>query len=236
MAALGTWIGLFSIVFGLRLVHRGIRARVHGRRFEHRTEGSRAVLKTELGVYRFDPSEGKLWIRRDDGDEAFVRSEDIRGVQTRVGYAPVRIEEMLWEDWGLTDLLPDYRDHRMYWDVVITTAHGLVPLARLSQHIKRDWFDFLTPVQLWLLRRLGFYCTGAEVADAIEAVTKRSLRAMGLNILGGYEHLAPFGALDGSPLPTDADRPGEPYRSEHRPAAIDLPASTRRSGADWPTV
>jgi hypothetical protein len=113
----------------------------------------------------------------------------------------------------------------MHWDVLLTTCHGSVPLARLTQYKKRDWFDLATPLQHAVLGWCGLYRDAADVASDLEHATRRALRGAGLNIRGGYDIVAPGGALEGSPMPTDADLPSRrpAPRPSPAPLAIDLP-------------
>ena len=208
---------LFFIIPGAMaasLGFRAVRSRVKGGRFSVHDEGR--VIRTELGTYTFDREAGKVHLQRAEGHRSFVKLGDVRGVQIRVGFREATWEEVFIEGWNLTDLYADYRDHRLYWDVVLTTAHGAVPMAHMSQYKKRDWFDLATPTQHAVLGAVGLYRDGADVAAELENATRRALRAAGLNVLGGYDQIAPSGALAGSPMPTDDHLPSPPRE-------IDLP-------------
>lgn len=204
------------------LAFRAFRSRVKGGRFTVHDDGR--VLQTDLGRYTFDQGAGKLHLERPEGHRSFIKLRDIRGVQVRVGLKEATLEEVFIEGWNLTDLHADYRDHRMYWDVVLNTCHGAVPLAHMSQYKKRDWFDLSTPLQHAVLSSVGLYRDGAAVAAELENATRRALRKAGLNVLGGYENIAPTGALAGAPVPTDADLPPPASpQPKAAPLEIDLP-------------
>ena len=200
---------------------RAFRSRVRGGKFTVYDRGGVAVIETELGTYTFDRGAGKIHLERPGGARAFVKLRDVRGVQVRVGYKEAALEEVFFEGWSLTDLMAEYRDHRIYWDVVINTSHGAVPLAHMDQYKKRDWFDLATPAQHAILSWVGLYKNGANVAADLEDATRQSLRKAGLNVIGGYGEAAPKGALHGAPIPTDADLPKP--AAKQSPLAIDLP-------------
>lgn len=195
------------------------------------------MLETEVARFHFDPKAKKIWRHHGDTPPSHIKLTDVRGVQVRVGFKEAGLEELVLEGWNVMDLHPEYRDHRMHWNVVITTAHGPVPLAILSQYRKRDWLDFATPFQLWLLSVMGLYREGADVASDIEDATRQALRRAGLNVLGGYTDMKPSGALDGAPIPVDADLPAPSNPSAPIPAraplAIDLPED---APSLWPDV
>ncbi len=197
---------------------RAFRSRVRGGRFSVHDRGGVPVIETELGTYTFDRGAGKIHLERSDGVRSFVKLRDVRGVQVRVGYKESTLEEVFIEGWSFTDLMAEYRDHRIYWDVVINTSHGALPLAHMNQYKKRDWFDLATPTQHAILSMVGLYRDGADVAADLEDATRRALRSAGLNVIGGYEHVAPTGALHGAPVPTDADLP-----RREAPREIELP-------------
>lgn len=201
---------------------RAFRSRVKGRRFEVSEQGEVVTLRTQLGTYVFDGPAGKVHLERPDGARSFIKLRDVRGVQIRVGYQPAGVEEFFLEGWNITDLDPDYRDHRMHWDVVLNTRHGAVALAHMTQYKKRDWFDLATPLQHAVLGMVGLYRDGADEAARLEHQTLRALRRAGLNVLGGYDEIAPRGALVGVPVPTDDDLPLPP-KPATAPEAIDLP-------------
>ena len=201
---------------------RAFRSRVKGSRFDVHEQGEIITLHTELGKYVFDGPAGKVHLERPDGARSFIKLRDVRGVQIRVGYKPAGVEEFFIEGWNITDLDPDYRDHRMHWDVVLNTSHGAVALAHMTQYKKRDWFDLATPLQHAVLGMVGLYRDGADVAARLEHHTLRALRKAGLNVLGGYDEIAPRGALAGAPVPTDDDLP-QPARPKAPPQAIELP-------------
>ncbi len=219
------YFSIFPGIVAANLGFRAFRSRVKGGRFSARHEGGVSVLETELGRYTFDAGAGKIHLERSEGHRSYVRLRDVRGVQIRVGFKEATLEEVFIEGWNLTDLHADYRDHRLYWDVLITTCHGAVPLAHMSQYKKRDWFDLATPMQHFVLERMGWYRDGAAVAAALEDEARRALRKAGLNVLGGYDKVAPTGALDGAPIPTDADLPqsSPPPQPKPAPLSIDLP-------------
>ncbi len=200
---------------------RAFRSRVRGGRFTTHDGGGTSVIETDLGTYTFDRAAGKIHLERPGGARSFVKLRDVRGVQVRVGYKEAGLEEVFIEGWSLTDLMAEYRDHRVYWDVVINTSHGALPLAHMDQYKKRDWFDLATPAQHAILSWVGLYQDGAVVAASLEGATRRSLRKAGLNVIGGYGQAAPTGALHGAPIPTDDDLPQPAPRNA--PMAIDLP-------------
>lgn len=212
---------------------RAFRSRVRGGRFTVRDGGAVAAIETELGTYTFDGGAGKIHLERPGGARAFVSLRDVRGVQVRVGYKEAALEEVFFEGWSLTDMMAEYRDHRIYWDVVINTSHGAVPLAHMDQYKKRDWFDLATPVQHAVLSWVGLYRDGATVAASLEGAIRRALRKAGLNVIGGYGDVAPTGALHGAPIPTDDDLP-KPAPPREAPVAIDLPPPP--SNPRWESV
>ncbi|MGH1347756.1 MAG: hypothetical protein ACRBN8_39745 [Nannocystales bacterium] len=219
-----SWLLTFVVPAALGgLGYRAFRSRVRGGRFTVHDGGGVSMIETELGKYTFDRGAGKIHLERPGGVRAFVRLRDVRGVQVRVGLKEAGLEEAFFEGWNLTDLMAEYRDHRIYWDVVINTSHGAVPLAHMSQYKKRDWFDLATPAQHAVLSWVGLYRDGALVAASLEGAIRRSLRAAGLNVIGGYGEAAPTGALRGTPIPTDADLPKPAPAPRERPLAIDLP-------------
>lgn len=222
LASMG-WLGpLFVLlsVLTVGLAFRGFRSRVRGGRFTSHEGGGVSVIETELGRYTFDPAARVIHLERPEGARAFVKLSDVTGVQVHVAYKEAALEELFIEGWSLTDFMAEYRDHRIYWDVVITTAHGAVPLAHMDQYKKRDWADFATPVLHTILSWMGLYRDGADVAASLENAARRSLRAAGINVIGGYG-AAPTGTLKGSFSPTEANLP-RPSTAPSQPAA-DLP-------------
>lgn len=243
------WIGVVGgVVAALlgSLAYRGFRCRVHGRKFALSGGDDGDTLQTELGRLRVDRAGAKIHIEREGGAPAWLRLSDVRGVQVRVGSKQALGEELLFEGVGITDLVSDeYRDRRLTWDVVLVTAHGLVPVAHLSQYRVNDWFDFATPIRLAILRKLGWYQEGRVVAARIEEALRAMLRRAGLNVRGGHEATLPTGALDGGLVPPPPFRPPNPAApptatataspSATGPAPIEIPTDSDRTGpAGWP--
>lgn len=216
---------LLLLVGSGSLAFRAFRSRVHGARYAVRLGEHGDTITTTLGGLRVSRREGKIHVLRDDRETAWIALGDVRGAQSRVASKQALLEEFLLEGGGVLDLLPEHRDRRMSWEIVLVTAHGLVPIARLSQYQVNDWFDFATPVQLWILRKLGFHRDGAEVAEEILQAVQGLLRRAGLQVMGGYEVALPTGALDGAFLP----------KSVRRPGPIDIPQDAPPQGpAGWP--
>ncbi len=213
------------------LAYRGFRCRVHGRKFSLVGADDGDTLQTELGQLQADRTTGKLVIRREGAAAAWIKLSDVRGVQVRVGSKRALGEEMLLEGVNLLDLVSDeYRDRRLTWDVVIVTTHGLVPIAHLSQYKVNDWFDFATPIQLAILRKLGWYEDGQVAAARIEEALRALLRRTGLQVRGGHDAALPTGALDGGLVPPPPFRPPSP-------AALELPPDSTGPGpAGWPSA
>jgi hypothetical protein len=211
------------------VAYRGYRCRVHGRRYALSAGPHGDVLASELGELRVDKAAGRLQLQRKGGAPAWIALSDVRGVQVRVGSKQALGEELLFEGVGVLDLVSDdYRDRRVTWDVVLVTAHGLVPVAHLSQYQVNDWFDFATPIQVAILRKLGKYELGQDVAARIEADLRALLRRAGLAIRGGHDAGLPTGALDGGLLP----RP--PVRAT--PGPIEIPTTPDAGPAGWPAA
>ncbi len=236
-----SWVWFLTVLagsFAVSLAIRAVRDRVHNRTTALVQTPRGLALTTHRATFVFDQAARKVWLERDGVAPAHIALDSIRGVQVRVGYRDAGVEEMLLEGFGLSDFHRDYRDHRMSWSVVMNTQHGPVTVAALSQYKKRDLFDVVTEGMHAVLRSMGLYQRGEAVASRIEGETIAGLRSMGLNIRGGYEHLAARGALEGSPLPCEADL--EMAQRQRPPAAvapIEIPqAPSAGAGPGWPSA
>lgn len=224
--------------FAVSLAIRGVRDRVHNRATSLAETPRGLALTTHRATFVFDQGARKVWLERDGVAPAHIPLDSVRGVQVRVGYRDAGVEEMLLEGFNLSDFHRDYRDHRMSWSVVMNTQHGPVTVAALSQYKKRDLFDVMTGAMHAILSSMGLYQRGEAVASRIEGETIAGLRSMGLNIRGGYEHLAARGALEGSPLPCEADlEMAKAMRPPAPVAPIEIPqAPAQSTGPGWPSA
>ncbi len=228
-------IGGLAASFGASLAIRGFRDRVHNGRSTLAPEPRGLSLTTHRARFVFDTRQRRIWLERDGAPPAHIKADSVRGVQVRVGFKDAGLEELVFEGFGITDMHREYRDHRLSWGVVLNTQHGPVTIAALSQYKKRDLWDFLTPLQHQLLGAMGLYEPGDQAAARIEGQFKAGLQSMGLNVRGGYEHLAATGALEGAPLPCEADLAAPAAPAPVRtPIGIDLPPPP--SEGQWPSA
>ena len=162
---------LGSVVGGL--VWRGYRSRVTGGPVVDSSTPTSPGITTGLGRYRVEEGEGKLWIERPGGSPTFVWLRDIERVHVSLSQRETPFEELFLEGWKLTDFMHRYRDYRARWEVSLLTKHSPVVIAELEQYKKRDFFDLATPVQLWILRHMGFYADGERVVAELRALLER---------------------------------------------------------------
>jgi|GEM_PF-4884456 len=182
VAVSAPFVGLvaLALLVSWNLGFRAFRTRVHGRKFERFETTQGPGLETELGRIWIDRRAGVLRIQRKGGEESFVPLADLWRVGIQVGRAEATVEELFFEGWTITDFFGRFRDRRITWEIAIGARHGSIPVATLSQYDKRDFFDLATPVQLWILGKLGLYRPGCEVAGELECAVAELLREGGV--------------------------------------------------------
>jgi hypothetical protein len=198
-----------AVILAGQLAWRGYRSRVVGGRFSAVTSASGPGLETELGTFWVDEGTGKLWIRRPGGSPSFVWLRDIERVHVSASSKETPFEEFVLEGWRLTDFMRRYRDYRGHWEISLLTKHSPVVIAELEQYKKRDFFDVATPVQHWILARLGYY----REAEAVVAELQATLGA--LVITPAIRAKASARATEDEPaldLPLTSDGPGPRWR------------------------
>ena len=181
-------VALLSLV--LSLGYLAFRCRLRGDRVETTPGPGGQVIVTSLGEFRLDRAARMVRIDCSDGhfELAF---DDITQVTNQAGGREAMLSELLFGSFGITDLLPKYRDVVNTWDIGLRTARGVVPVVSLEQYEIRDFLDFLTPLLLGLLELIHLHQPGEQRARELQQEVIDRLRASGASHVGAVG--APMG-------------------------------------------
>ena len=172
---------LLSLVFSLGYL--AIRCRLRGDRVElSGTPGGRRLVSS-LGEFRLDRGARVVHIDCRDGHFE-LPFDDITEVTNEEGAREAMFSELLFGSFGITDLLPQYRDVVNTWDIGLRTARGVVPVVHLEQYEIRDFLDFTTSIGLGPLAMIRLHRPGARRARELQQTITAELRTAGATRLG----------------------------------------------------
>jgi len=171
----------FAVSLLLSLAYRGFRCRIRKGRYEERSTGTDPSFTTNQGTFVVNRRTQTLDIMAPDGTY-HLPFRDITFLQLQHRVREAMGEELLFENFSLFDLHHKYRDHVHSYHIVIRTRSGEVPLYENAQYEVRDFLDFVTPLQLWLLARLGFHKKADVAAEEILRQIQKQLARGGAEV------------------------------------------------------
>lgn len=188
MAMMRSYV-LFGLVFVgslvLSLAYRGFRSRVRRGRYEESASPQGPTFTTEEGTFVVNRSTRTVDIMLPSGT-FHLPFDDVVSLQLEHRVREALGEELIFEGFSLFDLHRKYRDlvHE-YRIVARTQAQGEVPLYQAAQYEVRDFLDFSTPLQLWLLGMIGLHRKAEDVANETLASIQKQLGRGGLQVRAG---------------------------------------------------
>ena len=166
----------------LSLAYRGFRSRVRKGRYEEAPALQGPSFTTDEGTFVVNRSSRAVDIMLSSGT-FHLPFDDVASLQLEHRVREAMGEEMLFESFSVFDFHRKYRDHvHSYRIVAKTTTQGEVPLFQASQYEVRDFLDFTTPVQLWLLGLLGLHRKAEDVATETMGSIQKQLARGGLMV------------------------------------------------------
>src|SRR5262249_15462533 len=91
-------------------------------------------------------------------------------------------EELVFEDFGITDLLPQYRDYYLSFVIALRWTDKLLPLSHIRQYRVSDMVQDGYEMRLTFLRAFGLYRDVHDVAMELRATAVEEFGAMGLRV------------------------------------------------------
>ena len=162
-----------ALVVGSNLLHRGIRSRLRGGRIRE-VRGSLHILTTDMGSFAIDARQAL--VRMDlMGKRYTLPFDDISGIAVENTLEWAGLEELMFESFSILDLTGKYRDQRQGYHIQLRTVRGVIPFMSVYQYKVRDLWDWSTPIQLEMLRAMGYY---VEVNAYAQDVRQRLLAAL----------------------------------------------------------
>ena len=175
-------VGLTVLSVAFSLAYRGIRSRVRKGRYEEGRSAAGPSFTTDEGT--FVVSAGRRCVDIMVSGQTFhLPFDDVESLQLEERSREAMMEEMLFEGFSLFDLRRKYRDLVHTYRIVIRTrTRGEVPLYECAQYEVRDFLDFSTPVQLWLLGLMGLHRKADEVAAEVLQKIQLQMSRAGLPV------------------------------------------------------
>jgi hypothetical protein len=171
----------FVVSLVLSLAYRGFRSRIRKGRYEEGSTGLDPSFVTNHGTFIVNRRTQTLDIMAADGTY-HLPFHDIVFLQLQHRTREAMGEELLFEKFSLFDLHHKYRDHVHSYHIVIRTQNGEVPLFESAQYEVRDFLDFVTPAQLWILSRLGFHRKADTAAQEVLGKIQKQLARGGAQV------------------------------------------------------
>jgi hypothetical protein len=169
----------------LSLSYRGFRSRVRRGHYEENAAGQGPSFVTNEGTFVVNKATQTLDIVLSSGT-FHLPFGDILSLQLEHRVREALGEELLFERFSLLDLHRKYRDHIHSYRIVIKTqTRGEVPLFEAAQYEVRDFLDFTTPIQLWLLGVMGLHRKADVVAEEVLGKIQRQLSRGGVQVAAG---------------------------------------------------
>jgi hypothetical protein len=171
----------FAVSLVLSLAYRGFRCRIRKGRYQEASTGSDPSFTTNHGTFVVNRRTQTLDIMAPDGTY-HLPFRDITFLQLQHRVREAMGEELLFENFSLFDLHHKYRDHVHSYHIVIRTRSGEVPVYESAQYEVRDFLDIVTPLQLWLLARMGFHKEADAAAGEILGQIQKQLARGGASV------------------------------------------------------
>lgn len=162
-------IFIFAIAIILGLAYRGYRCRLRKGLYKEYIENSHTVIQTNFGKITFNLSDKYLLISSKEKGDSKISFDGILKLNTDYSVREARLSEFLFEDFDIFDFFGRYRDliHIHTINICLKQGGVAVPIFTVSQYEVRDFLDFITPVQLFILSKLGFYKKADEYCELI---------------------------------------------------------------------
>jgi len=154
--------------------------------WRYRVKGARTwsrpgAFVTELASFSYDRERGVIKV---EGPSRHVELKPA-GVVCVVA-APdatfASLEELVFEDFDITDSLPQYRDHYLSFVIALRWTGKLLPLAHVRQYRVSDVLQDGYEMRLTFLRALGLYRDVRDVATELRATAVEEFGGMGLRV------------------------------------------------------
>ncbi len=176
------WLLIVSGSLVISLAYRGFRSRVRGGKYEEAVSPQGPSFVTGEGTFVVHRGQRTLDIMVPTGT-FHLPFDDIESLQLEHRTREAMGEELLLEGFSLLDLHSKYRDHVHTYRIVIRTrSRGEVPLYEAAQYEVRDFLDFSTPLQLWMLGLMGLYRKGSVVAEEVQGKILHQLARGGVQV------------------------------------------------------
>lgn len=176
-------VGVAILVsLALSLAYRGFRSRVRRGRYEERAAAQGPSFVTDHGTFVINRVTRTIDILAPDGTFN-LPFDNVEFLQLQHRVREAMGEELLFESSSLLDIFHHkYRDHVHSYQIVIRTRSGEVPLFEAAQYEVRDFLDFTTPVQLWLLGLMGLHRKADVVCEEVLRKIQLQLSRGGVSV------------------------------------------------------
>ena len=170
---------LCALIVGTNLLYRGFRSRLRGGKITE-VRGKMHILKTDMGSFAID-AENQL-VRMDlMGQRCTLPFADISGIAVENTLEWAGLEEFLFEDFNIFDFTGKYRDKRQGYHIHLRTVRGVIPFMSVYQYKVRDLWDWSTPIQLEMLRAMGYYIEVQTYAQEVRQRLRTALLDAGVS-------------------------------------------------------